>query len=87
MTGAARVTFLLEAWNTDRRYPDDVRYRAYTTSRKKAEAFGRIPKIQFTDSGHGIVFSFEELPKGTKKLPPVRYGLSDYISEHMAGAA
>ena len=78
-----RETFLLEAWNTDRRYPDDVRYRAYTTSRKKAEAFGRIPKIQFTDSGHGIVFSFEVVT--SKKKPPV-YGLSDYIREHIAVA-
>ena len=34
---------------------NDVRYREYTTSVRKAEAFKNIPKIQFTDSGHGIV--------------------------------
>ncbi len=34
---------------------DDIRYREYTTSVRKAEAFKKIPKIQFTDSGHGIV--------------------------------
>lgn len=34
---------------------DDVRYREYTTSARKAKAFEAVPKIQFTDSGHGIV--------------------------------
>jgi hypothetical protein len=76
------TTWLLEAYGTDSRYSDDVRYRAYTTSRKKAEAFGRIPRIQFSDSGHGIVFSATELPPRTKKLP-TRSGLSDYVREHM----
>lgn len=33
----------------------DVRYREYTTSKTKADMFQRVPKIQFTDSGHGIV--------------------------------
>src|SRR2546426_876869 len=76
------TTWLLEAFNTDRRYPDDVRYRVYTTSKRKAEAFDRIPKIQFTDSGHGIVFSASELPPRTRKLE-ARYGLADYVREHM----
>jgi hypothetical protein len=34
---------------------EDVRYREYTTSVRKAELFKTIPKIKFTDSGHGIV--------------------------------
>lgn len=34
---------------------DDVRYREYTTSSRKAKAFKAIPRIQFTDSGHGII--------------------------------
>lgn len=35
---------------------DDVRYRAYTASTRRAEAFkANVPRIQFTDSGHGIV--------------------------------
>ena len=75
------TTWLLEAYGTDYRYRDDVRYRAYTTSRKKAEAFARIPRIQFTDSGHGIVFTATELPPRTKRLP-LRHGLTDYIAEH-----
>lgn len=33
----------------------DVRYRSYTTSIRKAEAFRQVPRIQFTDSGHGII--------------------------------
>lgn len=76
------TTWLLEGFNTDRRYSDDVRYRAYTSSKRKAEAFGQIPKIQFTDSGHGIVFSATEVKPGTRRLEP-RYGLSDYVREHL----
>jgi hypothetical protein len=34
---------------------DDVRYREYTTSVRKAEAFKKVPKIPFSDSGHGII--------------------------------
>lgn len=44
----------LTAWNTED--PRDVRFRKYTTSKKKADAFQKIPKIQFSDSGHGIIF-------------------------------
>ncbi len=80
------TTWLLEACGTDSHYGDDVRYRAYTTSRKRAEAFGRIPRIQFTDSGHGIVFHATELLPRRKRLP-LRHGLSDYIREHMEVAA
>ncbi len=75
-------TWLLEGYGTDSRYRDDVRYRAYTTSRKRAEAFNRIPRIQFTDSGHGIVFLATELPPRTRRLP-LRHSLSDYVSEHL----
>ncbi len=74
-------TWLLVAFGTDSRYADDVRHRSYTTSRKKAEAFARIPRIQFTDSGHGIVFHAEELPPRAKRLPE-RRGLAEYIAEH-----
>ena len=33
----------------------DCRYREYTTSKRKADLFARVPRIPFTDSGHGIV--------------------------------
>ena len=45
----------------------DVRYREYTSSIRKAELFRNIPKIKFTDSGHGIVPVVSE-HKG-KRLP------------------
>ena len=70
----------LVAYNTDCRY-DDVRYRSYTSSKKKAEAFDKIPKIQFTDSGHGIVFCVRE-HSGYKK--PNINTLSDYVREHIS---
>lgn len=76
------MTWVLEAYDTDCR---DVRHRSYTTSRKKAEAFDRIPRIQFSDSGHGIVFSATELAPRTKRLPLYR-GLSDYIREHTSAS-
>ena len=70
------MIYELLAYNTDCRYQQDIRYREYTKSKKKADAFNEIPKIQFTDSGHGIVFSASE-HKGAKK-PIVRI-LSDYV--------
>ncbi len=69
----------LIGFNTDQRY-DDVRYRSYTSSRKKAELFKQIPKIQFTDSGHGIVFSARE-HKGKRK--PIVTILGYYINEQL----
>lgn len=73
------TVWILEGYNTDRRYPDDVRHREYTTSRLKADLFKRIPKIQFSDSGHGIVFSARE---HTGKRLPVRR--MEYVDEQMA---
>ncbi len=74
------MVYELLAYNTDSRYRDDVRYRKYTTSRKLAEAFGKIPKIQFTDSGHGIVFTFK-IHVGTRKK--LRSEVADYVKEHL----
>ena len=43
-----------EDWN-------DVRYRDYTTSERKADLFKeKVSKIQFTDSGHGVVATVKE---------------------------
>lgn len=33
----------------------DVRYREYTTSSKKADLFKQVPKIRFTDTAHHII--------------------------------
>ncbi|MBU0959547.1 MAG: hypothetical protein KKB31_06380 [Nanoarchaeota archaeon] len=74
----------LIGYNTDCRYSQDVRYRSYTTSKKKADLFNKIPKIQFTDSGHGIVFHAREMSEFDKKYkkPPVGI-LSDYVRKHL----
>jgi len=45
----------------------DIRYREYTTSAKKADLFKSVPKVKFTDSGHGIVPVVNE--HHGKKLP------------------
>jgi len=75
------TVYLLEAYNTDSRYPTDIRYREYTTSKKRADLFNKIPKIQFLDSGHGICFSSTE-HKGHQK--PRRTDLTNYVFEQMA---
>ena len=70
----------LEAYNTDCRYSSDIRYREYTSSQKKAEAFQKIPKIQFTDSGHGIVFT--AIIHAGKRKPTISI-LADYVRQHI----
>lgn len=59
----------------------DVRYREYTTSARKAEAFKRVPRIQFTDSGHGIV-PFVREHKGRRE-PCIRV-LADHVREALS---
>lgn len=76
------TVYCLEARNTQNW--QDVRYRAYTTSAKRAAAFERIPKINFTDSGHGIVFTQHEHPRGKRREPNEKM-LSAYVAEHMRG--
>ncbi|PBB75175.1 hypothetical protein CK227_10305 [Mesorhizobium sp. WSM4308] len=61
----------------------DCRYRAYTTNAKKAENFRGLPKIRFTDSGHGIVPSVHE-HKGRRERE-IRT-LSDYVQERLPTA-
>ena len=56
----------LEAYNTETR---TVLYRKYTSSKRLAEKFKLIPKIQFSDSGHGIVFSsFRHEGRGRRRM-------------------
>ena len=75
------TVYLLEAYNTDSRYSTDIRYREYTTSKKRADLFNKIPKIQFSDSGHGICFSAIE-HSGHRK--PRKTELSSYVYEQIA---
>jgi hypothetical protein len=57
--------FKLEMRNTERW--EDVRYRAYTSSRKKADEFmAKVTKIGFTDSGHGLVPTVSECKSRTE---------------------
>jgi hypothetical protein len=74
------TVYVLEAYNTDSRYPNDIRYREYTTSKTRADLFNKIPKIQFSDSGHGIVFWSHE-HKGKRK--ELRRELSSYVFENL----
>jgi hypothetical protein len=74
------TVYVLEAYNTDSRYPNDIRYREYTTSKTKADLFNKIPKIQFTDSGHGICFYAREHKGHHKEL---RHELSEYVFTNM----
>lgn len=56
---------------------DDCRYRAYTTSKKKADTFmEKVTKIRFTDSGHGLVPTVSEC-RG--RSDPAIYILSDHV--------
>ena len=78
------MIYELRAYNTDcRYYGSDIRYRAYTTSEKRAKMFNQIPKIQFYDSGHGICFMSRECKFGEKRKPLVHV-LNSYVSEHMS---
>lgn len=73
----------LLGFNTDMRYPDDVRWRGYTTSTRQAERFAKIAKIPFSDSGHGIVFIAREMRPGEKRKA-VRRSLSDHVNAELA---
>jgi hypothetical protein len=76
----------LIGFSTEERGENAVRYRTYTTSTKTARLFDRIPRIDFTDSGHGIVFGAHEHrgkrkpQKGTSSV----VGHQRYVDEHMA---
>lgn len=68
----------LEAYDTDMR---EARCREYTTSKRMAEKWERIPRIQFTDSGHGIVFIATPHPPRTRREPTVRR--IDWADQHL----
>lgn len=70
--------FVLEMRSTDNW--EDVRYRSYTKSAKIAERFKRVPRINFTDSGHGIIPVVKE--HHGPKLPLIRH-LTDHVAHHL----
>lgn len=71
----------LIAYSTDMRF-EDIRYRDYTTSEKKAKLFEQIPKIQFTDSGHGIIFNARLCEPGSRLSKRINT-LWQYVEKHM----
>jgi hypothetical protein len=60
------VIWALEVYDTEQR---EARSRRFTRSRKVAERWNRIPRIDFTDSGHGLVFHAIEGRRKTKETP------------------
>lgn len=74
--------YMLEMRNTESW--DDVRYRDYTTSAAKAARFKTaVPKIQFTDSGHGMVPAVTEVKhRGLPKITGLNTN-EDHVREHM----
>jgi hypothetical protein len=63
-----RQQYMLLAFNTENR--SDIRFCDYTTSIAKVLAWERIPKIRFTDSGHGIVFTAIMLSPNKRSIQP-----------------
>jgi len=49
--------WVLIGYSTEDYGERSIRHREYTTSERTAELFEQIPRIQFTDSGHGICFT------------------------------
>lgn len=69
------MVYELIAFSTEERGEASIRYRQYTNSEIKAEAWARMPRIDFTDSYHGIVFASGPKPAGERKtLKPLRWG-------------
>lgn len=65
---------------------NDVRYRDYTTSVRKAEAFEKIPKIKFTDSSHGVIAVITLVGSGKKRKDRI-YTLTDYVRKNLKAPA
>jgi hypothetical protein len=72
------TTYVLEMRSTANW--QDVRYREYTTSAKKAEIFKGVPRISFTDSGHGIIPHVRE-HSGHRE--PRNMILADHVRDHI----
>lgn len=51
----------LIGYSTEERGEHAVRHREYTSSRRRAEDFAAIPRLDFTDSGHGVAYVREQL--------------------------
>ena len=74
------TTYVLEMRSTQDW--QDVRYRSFTVSKAKADRFRNVPRIQFTNSGHGIAPHVTEHKRGTPRGPEI-WILGDHVREHM----
>lgn len=72
------TTYVLEMRSTANW--QDIRYREYTSSKRKAELFKTVPRISFTDSGHGIVPHVRE-HRGRRE--PRNMILQDHVLDHI----
>jgi hypothetical protein len=75
----------LIAFSTEEHGENAVRFRKFSTSDNEAEAWRMIPRIDFTDSGHGIVFQARRLEAAEKRKPQKnRYGETErYAAQYM----
>lgn len=73
------MVWQLVGYSTEERGERGIRHREYTTSARTADLFARIPRIDFTDSGHGICFVAE--PHNGKRWPVRRM---EYVAQQMA---
>lgn len=76
----SKKLWMLVAYNTEN--SADVRFRVYTRSWFRMSVFEKIPKIQFSDSGHGVVFVAREVPDRT--YPEIK-GINscrDHVRQH-----
>lgn len=64
----------------------DIRYRDYTTSVRKSEAFGKIPEIKFTDSHHRIIAVVTMVGNGKTRKDKINI-LRAYVSKHLMATA
>lgn len=72
--------YCLEMRSTERW--DDVRYRDYTSSGARVERFMAVPKVQFTDSGHGVVPHYSECRSRGRDQIKGANTLERYVREH-----
>jgi len=67
-------------YSTEEQGENKIRHRVYTQSEITAEAWRRIPRIDFTDSGHGIAFT-SYAHNGKRKLE--KLDLYRHVDEHL----
>lgn len=73
------ATWELVGFSTEEHGDNAVRHREYTTSERTATLFSLIPRIDFTDSGHGIVFDARPHRGGKKTIRRM-----EHVRKHMA---